>query len=285
MSKVLPPIMATKTRRNFFMITKQHIAITTWAMLSKGKSMEDVMKAIPYVVLPDAIRMFVGQRQPSHFEKHPLDIDVSWMFFPEGEKLKNLSRDNMNNPSVMHWYLVNNLPEAVIGEESDIRTFDDRNYYLKHYHDIRAHLVQDMIRDRVLREVMIDPVDRFANAFTVRHSSEVIDGKELRAQIALFEELGFIKLVGLVYENTGVLLDKEWFDTYVQTALNNAYPAEMASNTYRFMKISEEMNQRIKAHNFELTQEERESVYMAEDLDVILDAMFEGAYEATLKEF
>lgn len=267
------------------MITKQHIAITVWAMLSKGKTMEDIMKTIPYVLLPDAIHMFVGQRQPSHFEKYFEGVRVSWMSFPNEENLKNLSKENMNKPGIIRWHLVEGILPCVIGEETDISEFDYHNDYHKYYHDIRAHLVQDMILDRVLRDVMIDPVDRFVDIFTVRHSGVVINGKELRAQIALFEELGFIKLVGLVYKNTGVLLDKEWFDTYVQKALYDAYGADMAHNTYRFMEISEEVNKRLKAHEFELTQEEKDSVYMAEDLDVILDAMYEEAYEATLKEF
>jgi len=34
-----------------------------------------------------------------------------------------------------------------------------------------------------------------------------------------------------------------------------------------------------------LTQEEKDSVYMAEDLDAILDVMYEETYKATSKEF
>ena len=267
------------------MITKQHIAITTVAMFSKGKTMEDIMKAIPYVVLPDAIRMFVGQRQPSHFEKHPLGIDVSWMRFPEGEKLKELNKESINDISVMRWYLVDNLPAAVIGEETDISAFDHFNFSHKNFHEIRTHLLQDKILDDVLRNEMVDVTGRFEDVFIIKHSGRVICGKELRTQVSLFEELGFIKLAGIVYKKTGVLLDKEWFDTYVQKALYDAYPAEMAHNTYRFMKISEEVNQRLNAHKFELTQDEKESVYMAEDLDVILDAMYEEAFEVTSSEF
>ena len=266
------------------MITKQHIAITTWAMLSKGTSMEDVVKAIPYVVLPDAIRMYVGQRQPSHFELHPhYGLDVSCMRFPEAERFKHANKENLTDS--VKWHLADEIPAAVIGEETDIFTFDQHNGDLDHYHEIRAHLVQDMFLDTVLREQMVNADGRFEDTFTVRHSETVINGKELRSQVAVFEELGFIKLVGLVYKNTGVLLDKEWFDTCVQKALYDAYGADMAHNTYRFMKISDDVNQRLKAHNFERTQNEKGSVYMAEDLDAILDAMYEEAYQATLEEF
>ena len=265
------------------MITKQHIAITTWAMLSKGKNMEDVMKAIPYAVLPDAIRMFVGQRQPSHFERHPDGQDISWMRFPEGESLKKLSKESLTDS--VSWYLAENIPAAVIGEESELTTFDKFNGDLAHYHEIRTHIIQDILLDTVLREQMINPDGRFEDTFAVRHSGTKMNGKELRSQVALFEELGFIKLVGLVYQNTGVLLNKEWFDTYVQKAMYDAYPEDMAQNTYRFMKISEDVDHRLRAHNFELPQEEKDSVYMAEDLDAILDAMYEEAYKATCKEF
>ena len=265
------------------MITKQHIALTTWAMLSKGKTMDDVMKAIPYAVLPDAIRMYVGQRQPSHFEKHPSGRPVSWMVFPEGERLKNLNKENAN--VAIKWHIAENIPAAVIGEETDLDTFKRANWPLKNYHEIRTHLVQDVILDTVLRETMIDASGRFEDVFTVRHTGRVMNGKELRTQVSLFEELGFIKLVGLVFENTGVLLDKEWFDTYVQKALYDAYPEDMAHNTYRFMKISEDVDQWLRAHNFELTQEEKDSVYMAENLDAILDAMYAKAFKTTCEEF
>ena len=100
----------------------------------------------------------------------------------------------MHKPSVMFWYQVSNLPVAVIGEETYIRVFDHFNY-----HDIRAHLIQDMILDRVLREHIT--------------------------------------------------------------------------------------NNRFKSLQFVLAQEEIDSVYIAEDLDIILDAMYEETYEATLKEF
>lgn len=265
------------------MITKQHIALTTWAMLSKGKTMDDVMKAIPYAVLPDAIRMYVGQRQASHFEWHPNGYNVSWMVFPEGERLKNLTKENA--ATTIKWHIAENIPAAVIGEDTDLATYKRANWPLKNYHEIRTHLVQDVTLDKVLREIMINASGRFEDVFTVRHTGRVMNGKELRAQVALFEELGFIKLVGLVYKNTGVLLDREWFDTYVHKALNDAYPADMAQNTYRFMKISEDVNQRLKAHEFELTQEEKDSVYMAENLEAILEAMYEEAFEATIKEF
>ena len=265
------------------MLTKQHIAISTWAMLSKGMSMIEVMLAIPYMVLPNAIQMFIGHRQPSHFEHHPSYPYVSWMRFPEGKMLKFLSEENLTDS--VSWYVAEKIPAVAIGEETNIATFDKFNSDLAHHHEIRTHLVQDIILDTVLREQMIDPSDRFEDSYTVRHSGVKMDGKELRSQIALFQELGFIKLVGMVYKSTGVLLNKDWFDIYVQNALYDAYPEDMAQNTYRYMKISEELNHRLNAHNFELTQEEMDSVYMAEELDAILEAMYKEAFEATCNEF
>lgn len=256
------------------MITRQHTAIFFWALLNnmnEETAIEHFRKEIPWAVLPDGIRAYIGPRQAGHFEMAP-NWKVAWMKYPSEEVLKKLTKESAKEQ--IDYYVPDAFPKCVIGEATQLWMFDKNNAEHKHYHAIRTHLVQDVILDNVLRDTLIDHSHRFEDKFTVRFSGKEIDGAELRKQVALFEELGFIHLLGRIYEETGMILDSEWFDRNVYTALCEAYPADLAENTYKYMRFSPELQERISSKRFELTQEEIESVYMAEHLIDTLDKMY-----------
>ena len=247
----------------------------------KNEFKNSLIREIPWLLLPDAIRAYIGPRQVSHFEKLPEGYgnDCSWIKFPSESALKELSKENLNK--LVSYELKDGYPACVIGEETDIGEFDIRNGVHKHYEALRCRMIQDMYFDECLRLRIIDASQRFSDKFVIRHSKKEIDGKELREQVALFSELGFIKLVCILYEKTGILANREWFDKYVGTALENTYPADLAENTYRYMYISNELNERINSLQFELTDEEKDSVYITDDLDRVLDELFSYAIRAT----
>jgi hypothetical protein len=271
------------------MITLQHSAVTAFAVARKVKDMrmraEVFKEEIPWVLLPDAIRAYTGARQTSHFEKTDNHLDEAWMIFPDKETLKSLNKDNARE-LVKTYVPACGYKAAVIGEQTDVRMFDVKNYGHEHYHALRCHMLQDVILDEVLRDRLVNVCERFNNRFTVQHNHTIIlDGQELRSQIALFEQLGFIHLLGKIYEATGMVLDRDWFDHHVYEALLKVYPADLADNTYKYMAISDELNQRIKEHRFELTEEEIASVYITDDLIGVLDEMYAIAYHNTFREF
>lgn len=262
------------------MITKQHAALTLMALDSIGKT-EEFKKLIPWVLLSDAIRAYIGPRQPSHFEELANQTDTSWMLFPSSETLKMLSKETA--PRIIKFHVAD-APKCVIGEQTHIEVFDWLNSQHEFYHALRAHLRQDCILDAVLRDEMVEVKERFSDIFTIKHNGKKINGQELRTQIARFEELGFIKLVGMVYEDTGILLDRDWFDENVYTALKEVYPADLADNTYRYMSIDEETNERLNRLQFDLTEEAKASVEITENLDEVLQQMYESAFAATARE-
>lgn len=262
------------------MITKQHAALTLMALDSIGKT-EEFKKLIPWVLLSDAIRAYIGPRQPSHFEEMANQTDTSWMLFPSSETLKMLSKETA--PRIIKFHVAD-APKCVIGEQTHIEVFDWLNSQHEFYHALRAHLRQDCILDAVLRDEMVEVKERFSDIFTIKHNGKKINGQELRTQIARFEELGFIKLVGMVYEDTGILLDRDWFDEYVYTALKETYPVDLAKNTYRYMSISDDVNDRINRLEFDLTEEEKASVEITDQLDELLKTMYENALTETLSE-
>lgn len=263
------------------MITKQHAAITLMALALEGREQE-FRKLIPWVLLPDAIRGYIPPRQASHFEKTSDGKDISWMYFPSSEQLKKLTKENAKE---MIGFYQAKTPPCVIGELTHLPTFDYMNVGHEFYHALRAHLRQDCILDAVLRDELVDVKERFLDVFTIKHSGKRINGKELRTQLALFEELGFIKLVGMVFDSTGILLDSDWFEENVYEPLKEAYPTDLAENTYRYMIISDEDNERLNQLEFTLTEEEKASVKIADKVDDLWQNMYESALAETFIEF
>ncbi len=263
------------------MITRQHAALFAMQLASRyGNDSEgfkkQFMDRIPFVLLPDAIRAYIAPRQMSHFERTPNAINVSWMEFPSERVLKELSKETAGE-RVRH-NLAWGYLKCVIGEDTALSIFDQHNYGHRHYHDLRIHMLQDICLDRILRENMVETSHRFDDHFVVRHNHSIsMRGDQLRAQIALFEELGFIYLCGKVYESTGLVLDGNWFDRYVLEALKRAYPEDLAEKTYKYIKFSPELSQRIKSLDFQITRKEQEKVVITEDLINIFDMLYSKA--------
>ena len=272
------------------MLTKQHIGVYTLALakklsLSGNEKLLDskLQEEIPFVVLPDAIRMYVGARQAGHFEQTPDGTDVGWMIYPSEEELRSLTSENATK--IIKHYVPEGFKPCVIGEQSSIKEFTLRNWSHKHFASLRCHLIQDCILDEVLRTYLIDHTNRFKDSFTVLNNETMeIDGQTLRDQVSKFEELGFLKLAGAVYNSTGILLNQAWFEQNVWPALERVYPKDLAQNTYKYMAISESQNQRICKKNFDLTDSEKKSVFISQDLDKVLDVLYSNAYIQTYYE-
>lgn len=274
------------------MISIQHVGLYWLALHSArntsyagcpSKLNEEFSKEVPFVVLPDGIRAYSGPRPVSHFEKTPDGNGVSYMRFPSAEVLKTLTKENYKELVEAH-YAEGYLP-CVIGEKTDIREFDRHNFGHTHYHALRVHMFQDAILDELLREELIDVSLRFQDIFTVRHDTTVkIDGKELRKQVAEFERIGFIMLAGIVYERTGVIMNNSWFKTVVEPALHAAYSADLAANTFKYMRLDDATDARITNLQFALTDEDRALVPMAKNLDNILMDLYTEAYYYSRRE-
>ena len=205
------------------------------------------------------------------------------MKFPSPEILKSLTKESAQ--SKIQFHLADGYPKCVIGEQTDVGLFDQKNWSHKHYHELRIHMLQDCVLDAILRNKMIHHENRFSDQFALQHDPQtVLDGNTLRQQVALFEEAGFLKLVKTVYENTGILLDSKWFEEHVLTTLLRVYPEDLAQNTFKYMIMSEGQNQRIQSLNFELTDEEREAMIITDKLDDILDELYADAYLYTADE-
>lgn len=266
------------------MVTKQHSLISFMAHNNKG-NLQTFKSEIPWVLLPDGIRAYSGPRQMSHFENLPDGTDTAWMIFPNEMALRGLSKENFS--SVVKTYMPDGYPKCVIGEDTNLDTFDVKNYGNSHYHALRMHMIQDIILDKVLREVLVDVIGRFKDEYVIRWNHQKIDGATLRQQVAMFENIGFIHLAGKVFESTGRVTNNKWFEENVLEQLLAAYPEDLANNTFKYMRLSEAEDARITAKNFELTEADVEGFILCENLESLLDVldeMYAQAYYFTARE-
>ncbi len=266
------------------MITRQHTAVTLMAHEAKASSLQTFRKEIPWVLLPDAIRAYSGGRQVSHFEELPDGTDTAWMIFPGEELLKQLSKKNMS--TYVKTYLPEGYPQCVIGEKTNINAFDQKNYGNRHYHSLRMHMVQDTALDKMLREELVNVEERFQDKFVIRWNNQKIDGATFRRQIALFADLGFIHLAGKVYKYTGITMNNQWLAENVLSALEAAYPEDLAANTFKYIILGAEEDSRISKLDFEFTEKDKEDFFLCnpDELEDMLDDLYARAFYFTTRE-
>lgn len=246
-----------------------------------------VYREIPWVVLPDAIRNFIGARQAGHHEVC-VNGGVSWMEYPTAKSLKFLTKENAKDVVKMHLEDILKLPngkECAIGEYTDFDVFNDHNNGHPYYHQLAVHLCQDAVLDQMLRDDMVDVADRYNDVYVIRHSGQKINGVELRKQIALFEKLAFLYLAGKVYKATNTWLNKRWYEDVVYPALKDAYPEAMAESAFGYMvKVLDEVDDRICSLNFDPTEEERKELIITDNLDKMLSKLYTDSYWATYRQ-
>lgn len=268
--------MITHTAQTLLIMSQQ---------LDLQRHMECFWERIPWILLPDAIQMYVG-RQASHFEVTLDEMDVSYIEFPTADVLSELNKENFSE--LVEFYVSPKVRQCAIGEMIDITEFDWRNSSHPFYYLLRINLLQDRVLDQVLRGRFVDVKGRFDDKFVVHHNRSIeLDGAQLRQQVTKFKEIGFLYLAGKVYRNSGIILSQEWFEHNVHRVLNNKdspYPTELAENTYKHMRIPEVINKRIQNLDFDLTDEDKDSVIITDNLEKVLDYMSSAVCQSTMSE-
>lgn len=278
------------------MITVAHVAAGFAAYAAKMKHTNacseelyrGFTKMVPWIVLPDGIRNFIGARQAGHHEVS-VNGGVSWMEYPVAGILKNMTKETAKDLVQVHVMdNISKLPngkDCAIGEYTDFDVFNEHNIAHPNYHELAMHLCQDAVLDHMLRDDMVDVADRYNDIYVIRHNSEQINGDKLREQIFLFEKLAFLYFAGQVYKATGTVLNKRWYEDVVYTALKAAYPEAMAESAYGYMvKVLDELDERICALNFGPTDEEREAIVITDKVDAMFNKLYIDVYWASFRQ-
>ena len=228
------------------MITLQHALVT---LLAFDGDEEKFDKQIPYILFPDAIRKYTGNRSCSHFEQDIDRKDVSWIKFPI--KIKELDKTKTEK---LEKYISGNLSKGVLCGKNDIEMFEKLNSHLEinQFHGIKKHLIQDDIFDDFIRD-KIDTTGNEKGLFKFRNQE--LTGKQVRELILDIENYGVYLLASIIYVKYGITTDQEWFDKHVRDVLKREYPEELAESTYAYMKIPENYNKLIMEHKGRQLQE------------------------------
>lgn len=264
------------------MITLQHSLVTLYGLKGDEKEFEE---QIPYVLIPDAIRRYCGPRPYSHFEETPDGSEISYMHFPLN--LRTLSKENIGNERM---YLADGYRPCVLGETTHIEKFEQVNGDLPttYYAGVKKHLTQDVIFDEFVRKkIGLDCSRRFESIYSpeettgknigiftfnrpvkdengnyirlnngeIKREPETLDGYGVRKLIAEFENQGFYILAYMLHKAYGITANQEWFDKHVKEALDRKYSQDLADGTYQFMKIPEQINERITNHDWSHLEE------------------------------
>jgi len=228
------------------MITLQHALVT---LLAFDGNIEKFEKQISYILFPDAIRKYTGNRSCSHFEQDIDGKDVSWIKFPT--EIKELDKIKTKK---LEKYKSKNLSKGVLCGKNDIEMFEKTNLHLNknQFYGIKKHLIQDDIFDDFIRE-QIDTTGNEKGLF--KFKQQELTGKEVRDLILDIENYGVYLLASIIYIKYGITTDQKWFDTHVRDILKEEYPEELAESTYAYMKIPKKYNKLIVEHKGRQLQE------------------------------
>lgn len=305
--------------------SKKLLAIFLMAYVDKMGDTRDfypsLMNEIPWLLLPNAFRAYLGKRQPSHSESN------ARLVYPDAETLRKTTKTNFDD--MVKYYLPDDITQSIIGGKIDLGSFDQDNRNHEHFNTLRGHLLLDgLFRDLVCSE-MYDVRNQFDDEFVpycnrpmtgkevlteigvfkmleglemddetrenlynalnstqkrfVHHGKRVLTGKQVKQEIGVFERLSFLAYAGKVYEATGILMNRMWFEFYVNTPLRMTYSEELAKLTYSYVTISPEVDDRINRHEFALTDEEIASLGSPDHL-AIMDEFFLKGHELMRRE-
>lgn len=230
------------------MITLQHALVTLMALKGNEKEFD---KQIPYVLFPDAIRKYTGNRAYSHFEQDIDGKDVSWIKFPT--EIKDLDKDKAKTEK-LEKHISGNISKGALCGKNDIEMFEKTNSHLdiNQFNGIKKHLIQDDIFDNFIRE-KIDTTENEKGLFKFREKK--LTGEQVRDLILDIENYGVYLLASIIYVKYGITTDQAWFDKHVRDVLNKEYSEELAESTYSYMKIPENYNKLIVEHKGRQLQE------------------------------
>lgn len=61
---------------------------------------------------------------------------------------------------------------------------------------------------------------------------------DFRKSITTFEEISFLQLARMVYEEIGIIADEDFFKQNIREPLRTVYPESMAESTFKFMLVN-----------------------------------------------
>lgn len=239
------------------MITLQHSICDLIKLNGDIKAFD---KEVAHCLLPDSIRAYIGPRPLSHFEENPDRNDISWYKYPVD--LKSMTKDSA---LAEEKYLADIRLKSCLGENSHIFKFIETNRHLPklEFDGVMTHLIQDYIYDDWIRKT-IDCSNKYEPDAKFIFEGNEYDSKGIRQIVEDIEQYGFYILAYLCYQNYGITINQKWFDENLFEALKRDYPLDLAESTYKYMKIPDDINEKITNKDWSGLNNSRFSKYNSE---------------------
>ena len=250
---------------------------------------ERAQAGIPWLLLPEAISDYSVLARAARFERAVPEYskDYPWMVFPNQEDLCKIKAQGIKEAIEYH------IPEEVyysyaVPERTCIDHFDCHNFVHHSYHDLRCFFIYNHVFDDMIRK-MINIRMRASNMYYINGSNvgeECLNSEELVGYVEQFNWLAAIYLAGLFYKKTGVLMDKEWFESIMKNAFEKSnYPEAMKECILKKVQMPDWVAERIEEVDFDITREDCNTVIITEDLMGTFRQMFSRIYREMCAEF
>lgn len=196
--------------------------------IAEVRATKYVEENIPLLLLPDAIRMY-GPRQQFHFTEHPTTKKTSGVVF-------NTTPNNLKGiKELFQANLQSDIPKCVIDEISHPEEFARTNPSWKKT-AYMTHLYQDYNWDKEIRS-MVDISERFNDIFIYQKNNMIVDGVTFRRHLRELDNLFFIEIAKIIYNEFGVSISEKWFEEHVYRSILREYDKELADNTWQYIQL------------------------------------------------
>lgn len=260
-------------------MTLLNIALYAMALKSRSTTTAEyrlrLVNAMPWLMLPDVIEVFIPQRSVTHFQGN------AWIEYPIGEVLSELNSKVIANKAIKF---------DVGEEETDFRmhidAFDKHNYAHHNFEQIRLHLMQDsLIRSHIL-DRLVDVDERADNSFVLKCDENVIfDESDFEREVMKFEETAFLHLLGKNFKKTGVLIDSKWIEKNVlDVLLDSYYSSDLMKYSAKLVRLSSQVEWKIRQYDFDVTQYKEVFGITGDALKDCLDELLSLVFLETRRE-
>lgn len=205
------------------------------------------------VTTNDSMRCWSRKREYTHFTVNPDTRAVAWCMFP--------------TVSTKEWTkaMIEKMPKASVGKPGDSIVDEatipeemwKHNEVTPQNELFFIHLIQDRTYDRFVRSI-IDTSRRYEDVYVF--NGQELSGAQVRGEgmerwtkgiLSELDDQFFVRLAKLFYRYTNVKADRSWIQTVMNAAIYQAYSAELAEATVKFVSLSDKANELITKKNFD----------------------------------
>lgn len=221
------------------------------------------------LITPDTIGYWTGSRQFTHFTRNPTTKKTSWITFPEAptkdwtrEMIESAKKFSAGKPSI-----------TGIDHPTFFSEFWDHNNITPQNNIFFTHLVLDSLYINYLSKY-IDTSNMHNNLYI--YNKKIYSGTEYltRAEerwngeslASSFDTQMFIALAKRLYQTSGIISNRNWFEKEFFSKLHEMYSQELAEKTINSITMTDFTDDTITSREFDY-----KGPVLSEDVNKFID--------------